>query len=314
MIRVLAIGHLSYDITFPLDDFPEENTKIQIPEIYESAGGPAANAAALLACWKIPTAFAGLVGADSYGLRAVMDLKTHGVDTRLVENRENYSTPLSFILVNKMNGSRTIVNRKGEGALHPEDPRKFFAPFLSNPPELLLFDGHEPEVSLAAIECFPEAVTVLDAGSRRTGTELLAMRVDYCIASERFAREFIPGKSIEHTFSYRELLEALLTLGVRCPAVTLGERGCCFLETQEKAEAFLLPAYPARAVDTTGAGDIFHGAFAAALLQGKSFREALRVATAASALSVERYGGMTSIPTLEEVEQKIIGDNVWRSL
>jgi len=147
MIRVLAIGHLSYDITFPLDAFRGENTKIQIPEIYESAGGPAANAAALLAFWKIPTAFTGLVGADSYGLKAVMDLKTRGVDTRLVENRENYSTPLSFILVNKKNGSRTIVNRKGEGVLHPEDPRKFFAPFLSNPPELLLFDGHEPEVS-----------------------------------------------------------------------------------------------------------------------------------------------------------------------
>lgn len=346
MKRALCIGHLSYDITLPLAGFPRENNKYQIDQALESSGGPAANAASLLALWGIDTTFLGAVGCDSYGEKALSDLQQSGVDISLVKRSKEGSTPLSIILVNTQTGSRTILNRKGGSFLSREEASTFIDSLLRNPPNLLLFDGHEPEASLAALEYFPEAISILDAGSLRRGTELLAPRVDYCIASERFAREVAgtapcstplqavssdpPASSpAAHAYScYRFLLTALEQRGIQYPVITLGEVGCCFLEPEDPSlhstlpsvmfpddaapfpdkasqpaavRGVLLPAYPAKAVDTTGAGDIFHGAFAGALLGGKSFREALIVATVAAGLSVERLGGRPSIPTLEEV-------------
>ncbi len=339
MKRALCIGHLSYDITLPLEGYPIENTKYQIDRILESSGGPAANAASLLSQWGIETTFLGTVGGDSYGERALKDLENSGVHTRNVLRKEEYTTPLSIILVNTQTGSRTIVNRRGHGRIRASEAVALFRSLQTAPPDLLLFDGHEPEASLASLESFPQAISILDAGSLRTGTELLAPLVDYCIASERFAREVaatdsrtdIPptDKPLDESldsFPYGYLLIALNARGIRHPVITLGEKGCCFLESAEPLydsdsllntasclnqatqvtppiahAGFSLSAYPAKAVDTTGAGDIFHGAFAAALLWGKSLREALLLATVASGLSVERLGGRTSIPPYEEV-------------
>lgn len=378
MKGALCIGHLAYDIVLPLDRFPTENMKYQIDRCLESSGGPAANAASLLALWGNETAFMGTAGKDTYGERALLDLQNAGVDIRGVCRKEHLSTPLSIILVNTRTGSRTIINRKGGGSISTEEAMNLFAFFERNPPDLLLFDGHEPDASLAALEKFPHAISILDAGSLRKGTELLAPRVDYCIASERFAREVagisqIPLSTPESTStpspvsastdapivisspvphsvhppistrsplsepshlepsqapsvstssdSCRLLLNVLKAGGIQSPVITLGEQGCCFLmpgfiegdfiepeaSYHLEASGFLLSAYPAKALDTTGAGDIFHGAFAAALLWGKSFREALCLATVAAGLSVTRLGGRPSIPSWEEVRQAMEG-------
>ncbi|GAB4225078.1 MAG: sugar kinase [Spirochaetales bacterium] len=349
MKYALCIGHLAYDIILPMEGFPEENTKYQIDRTLESSGGPAANAAVLMARWGIRTGFIGSAGRDSYGERALEDLQSSGVDTRYVHRMEQGSTPLSIILVNTNNGSRTIINRRGEGFIRTEETTTLFDALKDTPPDLLLFDGHEPDASHAALEYFPEAISILDAGSLRRGTELLAPRVDYCIASERFAREVAGTAPLEpslaevateppiashdgHFSLCRSLLATLERRGIQHPVITLGEGGCCFLEPVDAAlnstlhsrtsmneassipepapisdvkKSFLLSAYPAKAVDTTGAGDVFHGAFAAALLLGKSFQEALIVATVAAGLSVERLGGKPGIPTLEEVSDTL---------
>ncbi|MCX7786658.1 MAG: PfkB family carbohydrate kinase [Spirochaetes bacterium] len=340
MKRALCIGHLSYDITLPLEGYPIENTKYQINQVLESSGGPAANAAALLSLWGIETTFLGTVGRDSYGERALTDLQNSGVNTRGVLQKNEYTTPLSIILVNTKTGSRTIINRRGMGKIQTSEITDFFNDPSSSSPDLLLFDGHEPDASLAALESFPEAVTILDAGSLRRGTELLAPRVDFCIASERFAREVAvadsriktpvpekPSEGQEALSMYGALLIALKRRGIQKPVITLGERGCCFMDPEvsippntesafsetrirtnassnsSKHSSYVLFAYPANTVDTTGAGDVFHGAFSAALLWNKPFREALIIATVAAGLSVERLGGRTSIPKWEEVKK-----------
>ncbi|MFQ3621691.1 MAG: PfkB family carbohydrate kinase, partial [Spirochaetales bacterium] len=211
--------------------------------------------------------------------------------------------------------------------------------------------------SLAALSAFPQAISILDAGSLREGTELLATRVTFCIASERFARQVadkqktsqrgISRKSQNETaqislstskamkdMSPQEhqtdillryaslLLSILLEWGIRIPTITLGEQGCCFaalpsdshLFSLSNSEAFLstspplegpacyhLEAYPVQAVDTTGAGDIFHGACAAALLWGYPYAEALRIASLAAAISVQQFGGRPSIPPSADI-------------
>lgn len=297
MVEALCIGTAAYDLFFPLAGWLEENRKYEIHASHESGGGPAANAAFLLARWGVPTALACVLGDDLYGRRIREELAEAGVDLRLAETRRGVPTPLSVILVNQSNGSRTLVNR-----LAPAEPLRFGPGALESlrgpAPRLLLFDGHQPAASLQALEAFPAARTLLDAGSRRPGTELLAPRVEFLVPSETFARDMTGESALEEPGRFQLCLRALQALNRREVVVTLGERGAAYLEA---GEARLLPAFPVRAVDTTGAGDIFHGAFAYGVLAGWSTSEIVRFASLTAALSVTRPGGRASIPALAEV-------------
>jgi sulfofructose kinase len=295
---VLAIGTAAYDLFFPLAGWLEENRKYEIPASRESGGGPAANAAYLLSLWGVPSALACALGDDLYGRRILEEFRQAGTDLRLTEVRAGAATPLSVILVNTANGSRTLVNR-----LPPAEPLRFGPEALrvlaELAPEVLLFDGHQPEAALQAMGLFPRARTILDAGSRRRGTELLAPRVEFLVPSERFARAVTGEAELESEEGCMRCLQALRRLNGRQVVVTLGERGVLYLED---GEARRLPAFPVRAVDTTGAGDIFHGAFAYGVLQGWALSRTVRFAAMAAALSVTRPGGRSSIPALAEVQ------------
>src|SRR5215472_15650107 len=107
-ISALCIGHASYDFCMVVPGFPGENSKTETDLLIESGGGPAANAAWLLARWGVSTAMAGVVGDDQYGRRAIVELREAGVDCRLVKQLAGQPTPVSFIISNRATGSRTI--------------------------------------------------------------------------------------------------------------------------------------------------------------------------------------------------------------
>ena len=290
--EVLCVGHAAYDLAMFVDQFPNENTKAETGEWMESGGGPAANAAWLLSKWGTRCAFAGLVGDDHYGRCIRAELEAVGTDVSLLQSLPHHSTPLSVILVNKQNGSRTIVNRKVRGrALQLEA-----AAFDGMSPRVLLFDGHELDASLAAMRAFPDAASILDAGSWREGTAVLAENVKYLVASVRFARQ-ATGLD-DPRAGIGKVRERFPTTVV----VTLGENG---LVADDGSGFRHLPAVPAQAVDTTGAGDVFHGAFAFAIARAMPFWESLRFASMAASLSVRVPGGRASIPTLSQVEEAL---------
>jgi len=315
--KTLCVGHACYDLVLPFEGFPRENMKYVVTESRESSGGPACNAASLLGMYGVSAAFAGLVGEDLYGERVARDLASAGIDVRLLERRKGHPTPVSLVIVNKTNGTRTIVNRKNPEAFLRLKARDFTEAFGTEPPEAMLFDGHEPEASFAAVEAFPEAFTVLDAGSLRKGTDELSRTVDYCIASERFALEISGLLDLEAPERLRKAVLALRDRNGKRVAVTLGGRGCAYLDETgkgpgepagEPASEFgivrRLPALDSvEATDSTAAGDIFHGAFVKAALEGKSFDEALVYAGAVAGLSVTKPGGRDSIPPPEEADE-----------
>src|SRR5262249_10882813 len=151
--------------------------------------------------------FAGVVGDDDYGRRVLAEFTAAGTDVSLVERRPGHVTPVSVILVNRQNGSRTIVNRKVPApGLALEIPSG-----LALDPRVLLFDGHEPDAALRAMERFPRAKTVLDAGSLRDGTRALVGRVDYLVSSERFARQ-VTGRPLLDSTADRAAVAALSAL------------------------------------------------------------------------------------------------------
>jgi sulfofructose kinase len=158
---------------------------------------------------------------------------------------------------------------------------------------VVLLDGHQATLALAVVAwAHAQGVpTVLDADTVNWGNQELVRRCTLVAASERFALEFTGAATPE---------AGLAQLARLAPAVvvTLGERGLIWQRGDERGA---LPAYTVDAVDTTGAGDTFHGALAAGLAQGLGWEELLRFASAAGALCCTRHGARLGIPTRAEV-------------
>ena len=286
---MLCIGNASYDIYFAVRGYPEENLKYATDLFLESPGGPASNACYLLGSWGVSSGFAGLVGDDPYGSAVAGEFRSVGADIGLMEIRSGHHTPLSCVIVNTENGSRTIINRRSS-----EASIRFSREELAGAdPAFLFFDGHEHEMSLAALELFPRAVSVLDSGSLRPSAEDLAARVDYFICSEKFALEYTGLESLDRPGAARRALRSLKDLNGKYVGITLGSRGLVF---QGTGDMMRMPGFAVDSVDSTGAGDIFHGAFLYALRRGDGFRDALRFSSAVSAVSVTKRGGRRSIP------------------
>ena len=298
-LEVLAIGTAAYDFTVFIEEFPRENTKSEVRDMIEGGGGPAANAAYLLSLWGARCGFAGVLGDDVYGERIRCEFAGVGTDLALTETRSGHSTPVSFILVNNRTGSRTIVNRTAPQHGMEVTP----AQMAGLSPRVLVFDGHQRQPCHAALAAFPHAQSILDAGSLRPGTRELAGQVDFLLASERFALQASGLEALSGEEERKECLSRLRGMAREGAAivVTLGERGLVY---EDAGVCRHVPAYPARAADTTGAGDVFHGAFAYGVLRAWPLELNLKVASLAAALSVRERGGRRSIPPLAAVRKE----------
>jgi len=239
-----------------------------------------------------------LVGEDAYGRRIGEEFKAAGTDVSLLETRPGHTTPTSILLINRQTGSRTIVNRKIKAG-----PLQLDAGILRRlSPKVLLFDGHELPAALEALKAFPDAISILDAGSWREGTAQLAALVDYLAASERFALQSTGMAHMDSDDARRDCIQSMRKLYATAVIVTLGEHG---LVADDGHEFIRLPAFPARAIDTTAAGDVFHGALAHAVAHGIPFKDGLRLASMAAALSVQAAGGRGSIPAFDRVKEAL---------
>lgn len=298
MPEILCIGHAAYDISVFVKTFPAENSKGETDEVLEVGGGPAANAACLLSLWGVSCGLAAVLGDDAHGHKILAEFRAVGTDLSLTEIRSGHRTPVSVILVSLANGSRTLVNRKEQGAELRLDPARL----AGWSPRVLLMDGHELSASLTALEAFPHAVSILDAGSLRAATAALAGRVKYLVASEKFALQACGLIALSDQKQQEDCVRRLQERFGNSVVVTLGERG---LIAVDGGACRALPAFRATPVDTTAAGDIFHGAFAYAILQRMGFWQALRLASMTAALSVQKRGGRPSIPALDAVKRAL---------
>lgn len=277
-IDVLCVGHAAYDHVFSVGHHPGPDEKLFADALTGCGGGPAANAAVTVARLGYRAAFAGYLGHDIHGQLHAAELQKEGVDIEWLV-RGDAPTPVSAVIV-KPDGARTLVCYKGHSGMLPHGA----IDFTEANPAVLLFDGHEPLLSEALLD--RPAPKVLDAGSVHAGTESLMFRVDYLVCSEKFARQWLGADAPE---------QALRRLAERSPAVviTLGERGLIWHKAGQSGR---LSAFPAHAIDTTGAGDAFHGAFAAALAAGMGWQDTLRLASAAGAACCEALGARPGLP------------------
>ncbi len=286
-VDVLCIGHACYDLTFSIKSHPQSDEKIFADNLLECGGGPAANAAIAVSRLGLTAAFSGYLGQDLYGEMHYQEFSNENIDTHLL-TRGSSPTPLSTVLV-KPDGKRALINYKGSTT----PLRTKAVDFSSIKPKVVLFDGHEPSISLDMLEQAQhyKIPTVLDAGSMHTGTEKLWNKVDYLVASEKFALQFA-----------NDVQSALTTLAKESPAVviTLGDKGLIW-KTNDQIGS--LAAFPTKALDTTGAGDAFHGAFAAGLAADMAWSELLLYSSAAGSLCCTKTGARQGLPSKKQVSE-----------
>ncbi len=285
-IDVLCVGQATYDLIFSVPAHPGADEKVFADRFAGCGGGPAANAAITVARLGYKAAFAGYLGNDLFGSKHWQEFSDAGVDTDLII-RGQAPTPLSAILV-KPDGQRSLINYKGATRPLPADANNYSSLEFKT----VLFDGHEPHISikLARYAKLIGITTLLDAGSVHEGTLGLLDLSDYLVASEKFA--------LQYAGDTRTALSRLAEIAPNV-VITLGENGLIWQRGNEQGE---MPAYPIIAIDTTGAGDAFHGAFAAALAAGKNWLDILNYASAAGALCCTKTGARPGLPTCEEMQ------------
>ena len=296
-MEVLGIGVAVRDIAVRLDAFPETDRKYQARELLETGGGPVPTALVTLARLGRQVAFAGVLGDDAAGSFIEQGLRLETIDVGGVVRREGFASPVSVIVVE--NGRRTILEYSQYGL--PLSLAELEATGVAlEGYRAFLADARLVEIQLAVARRVRAAggVVVLDCGHPREGVDDLLGLTDIAILSHTYP-ESSHGEGYDAQEFLARLWGRLAEGGPRVAGLTLGEQGCA-LYTQD--DGFVrIPGHQVESVDSTGAGDVFHGAFVHAWLNGGSAVEAARFANAAAALSCRGMSGRFPLPPETEI-------------
>ena len=292
MMRVLCVGHVTYDITFPCDIFPKENTKTRFHEKEECTGGPTAIAAFLLSKWGLDVDIAGMVGSDEYGRKIQKEFSINRIGTKHLILKDDLKTSHSLVLANRSNGERTILT-------YADKHNKMPSFEVEMEPDIILIDGYEADASKKLLKRYPNAISVIDAGYDKKEVIDLCKMVNYVVCSKEFA-EKVTGIKIDfnHKQSLIDVFTKMENILKNTIVITLEAEGCMY---RYNGEVKIMPSIRVKTIDSTGAGDIFHGAFVYGLANKFDFEKMLKFANIAGALSVTRVGGYRYIPSLEEM-------------
>ena len=291
-MKILCLGQSAYDITLPVAEYPTENKKYKINDKTECGGGSSNNAAYLLASWNNDVYLASCIGNDFYGQKIKEELLKVGVNIDYFEEID-VPTTTSYIINNLEKGTRTIITNK--------DANMCFKNIRSIPInfDVIFLDGNDFEMSMQAIKDNPNAIKIIDAGSLKKGVPELSKKCDFVICSNDFARDYsgidFKCHEIEKVKTvYNKLKEDF----PGCLIITLEENGSI---TKINNDFVLVPSIKVEAFDSTGAGDIYHGAFTHFIAHNYSLLDAIKYSNIAGALSVKKIGSKNSMPKLSEV-------------
>ena len=291
-MKVVCVGHSTYDITLPMNEYPTENIKYRLDRHVECGGGPASNGAYLLAKWGMDTTIMSVLGNDYYADKIIESFKEVNANTDFLEKRDDHATSSSYIIANMGNGSRTVLTSK-------KPPVRKLSLDTSVEADVILVDGEHPETALQVLTENKDAISVIDAGRLNPDTKMLGKLVKYLVCSKDFAEEFcdekIDYKNQEQLIRCHKKLQEYFKTNV---VITLESNGSFTIIDGEYER---IPSITVKAVDSTGAGDIFHGAFTYFISNGYSLKETIRLSSITAAISVTRIGSRFSIPELKEV-------------
>jgi len=300
---IACIGNAAYDCTVSQKGFLKEGVRNSFDNAVFCTGGPASNAASVLAKFGNNVEFYGQIGNDVNGEFIYNQMSKENIDLRHLNISKDAMTPFSFIIINQNNATRTICSlRSKEDFSEP----KIHDIVFDTKYDYILTDGKYANDSIDLILKNPQAKSILDAGRVNDNILRLANYIDYIICSEDFSNE-VTKMTIDEDLEKTKIIFKNLKSrfkNIKELAITIGQRGYI---CEKDGEVINMPAYDhqSKTIDTNGAGDIFHGAFTHAMANGYGYHESLEFANITASLSTTKRGGRTSVPTLEEVEQRM---------
>ncbi len=289
----VGFGLCAFDYLAVVQSYPALNQKTDAIAYSQQGGGPVATALATLGrLGGEQITFVGRVGDDMEGKFIRQALAQEGVDTCYLQAVSQTPSAQAFVWIEKNSGKRSVVLHRDSRLLTM--PAEIVAePFNST--RLLLIDGREPEAALFAAKITKAAggQVVMDAGSLRPRMTEFFQVVDYFVCSRDFLNAFNGELKVE------EAVQQIQYLGCKWVVATLGEEGAIGFDGEQiyRAMAFSVPV-----VDTTGAGDVYHGAFVYGLLRGWQLKQIMQFANAVAALKCRQLGGRAGIPRYDEVK------------
>ncbi|KAF1299386.1 ribokinase [Enterococcus sp. JM4C] len=290
MKKILVIGSSSVDLTIELDRMPAQGETIKAADLELFCGGKGANQAVAIARLDGSVDMLGCVGNDGHGELVRENLTANQVNTEKLGVSSITSTGTAHIfLINQDN--RIIIIPGANNEVTSEFVEQQLAGRLSEYSLVILQNEIPSETIHYIVNCCKKAgISVLyNPAPADVEAAQLMDNVTFLTPNETECQQIFPELTVEEAVTnYPNQL-----------IVTLGEKGVLFHDGKELRQ---VPAYPVTAVDTTGAGDTFNGAFALAIVQGKSLAEASQFANKAAALSVTKKGAQQGMPTIQELE------------
>jgi ribokinase len=298
MPDILVVGSINADLVVRAPRFPEPGETISGEDLQIIPGGKGANQAVAAARQGASVSMVGRVGNDSFGPELIRNLKKNNVDTSHVEIDPQAATGTATIIVDGNGQNSIVLSAGGNGKVSRADVDN--ASFSDH--KLLLLQLEIPiETVFAAAQRARESglrVLLNPAPARPLPDELISLP-DFILPNE-IELSLLTDQPTHDLSSAEKAAKKLLERGAQNVIVTLGANGALIVTDKQVLH---VDSYPVDVVDTTAAGDAFIGGFASALLQNKSFEEAVRYGCACGALATTRFGAQPSLPTREEVEK-----------
>lgn len=293
--EVVGLGYCVYDIVAIVAGTPDFDNVAMTPltELVHDGGGQVGTALTALARLGAQAGYVGVLGNDQEGFWLREQFVCEGVDIARLRLGKEVGTNICLVLVEEATARRAILCRR---RVRPGDLRLDEADRESiQAARVLHLDGQFMPAAIQAARWAREAGVKIcyDGNHPRPGLDELLPLVDWLVVARPFPAAYT-GLS-----DPQQAAEALLVLGPEVLVVTDGERGC---QVWAGGGRFRADGFPVPAVDTTGAGDAFHGAFIYAMLQDWKMQRVVRFANAAAALNCLSLGGRRGLPSLPQVQ------------
>ncbi len=296
-IELVGVGLCTLDILIRTEALPTWHERIRVNQVSLDGGGPTGTALCAAAKLGVRAGFVGTAGTDQNAEQKLKSLQSFGLDLSQIVRRDGPENQIALVYVNKKTGER-VFNVLQRFYDHPLKPQELDRDYITRA-EVMLMEGYHYEAGLAAASWMHEAgkKVVMDGGETHQPTldpkkrHLVAV-TDILICGIGFA-EALTGEQDFHKAG-----QAALGFGPEIVVITRGEEGSYYFSEEM---TFHTPAFSVPVIDTTGAGDVFHGAFITGLLKGWDPQRICQFAAAAAALKCKGLGGRSAIPDDAEV-------------
>lgn len=294
MAKIVGIGANVFDTLYNIPTYPTEDTKMRATASKTAGGGPVATG--LVAAQKLgeETAYIGVLSDDNGGKFLKGDFEKYGVDTDFIEVKSGYRSFASILWLCADTATRTCVFDKGD--IPPLVLNEIQKQAVRDA-EILMVDGNEMDAAVEGAKIAKDSGTkvLYDCGGLYDGVEKLLALTDIMIPSEEFSLGYTGCKTAEE--AARKLYE---TYSPEVVVITQGKKGGIIYDGKE---IISYPIYPAKVVDSNGSGDVFHGAFAAAVSKGYDYLKCCHFSSAVSALKCTGVGARESVPSFETTKK-----------